>query len=150
MSKEYIDVAFELALKAQEEDEVPIGAVVVDYENDKIVGQGYNRTRMDKDPSAHAEIIALRQAGQTVGSARMPQCDLYVTLEPCPMCAQAMSIARIRRIYFGAYDAKSGGVAHGARIFNAPSCHHKSVACGGVDEQRCGDLLRSFFQERRG
>ena len=147
--KNYMQQAYDLALKAQDLDEVPVGAVIVNYEKNEVVGRGLNLTRSDHDPSAHAEIVDLRDAGKNTGSARMPQCDIYVTLEPCPMCAQALSIARIRRIYFGAYDPKSGGVAHGAKIFNATSCHHKPVTCGGLESEKCGDILRQFFRQKR-
>lgn len=141
--------ALRLARRAQDLDEVPVGAVVVHTPTNRIVGRGYNRTRLDQDPSAHAEIIALRRAAKKLGSARLPDCDLYVTLEPCPMCAQALSIARIRRVYFGAFDAKGGGVVHGARVFAASSCHHRPQVCGGIDADICGQMLQAFFQEKR-
>lgn len=147
---DFFQAAWTLALKAQSLDEVPVGAVVVHGATNRIIGRGFNRTRMDQDPSAHAEIIALRKAGKRLGSARLPECDLYVTLEPCPMCAQALSIARIRRVYFGAFDPKSGGIVHGARVLAASSCHHKPKVCGGIEEAQCAQLIQTFFQGKRG
>ena len=108
-----------------------------------------NRVREFRDPSAHAEMLALRAAAKAAGSERLTGCDLYVTLEPCPMCAGAVSLARIRRLYYGAADPKTGGVEHGARVFAHPTCHHAPEVYGGIAEAECAALLRRFFQARR-
>ncbi len=129
--------------------EVPVGAVVLDPNGVELARAG-NRVEANHDASAHAELLALRAATRVLGSARLVGCDLVVTLEPCPMCAQAISFFRIRRLVFGAYDPKGGGVDHGARVFDAPSCHHRPEVVGGVREGECAALLREFFAERRG
>ena len=128
--------------------EVPVGAVVTGPDGTVLAAAG-NRVEELHDPSAHAEILAIRAAAVTLGSPRLIDCDLHVTLEPCPMCAQAISFARIRRLVFGAYDPKGGGVEHGSRIYSQPTCHHAPEVIGGVEESRAGDLLRKFFQDRR-
>ena len=128
--------------------EVPVGAVVVGADG-RLLGRAGNRTRELSDPTAHAEMLAIRQACAAQGSERLDRADIYVTLEPCPMCAAAMSFARIRRLYFGAGDPKGGGVEHGARIFSQPTCHHAPEVYGGIEEARAGALLRSFFASRR-
>ncbi len=128
--------------------EVPVGAVVIDGAGKLLAACG-NRTEDDADPTAHAEMLALRAAARAVGGPRLAGCDLYVTLEPCPMCAQAISFARIRRLYFGASDPKGGGVENGPRIFDQPSCHHRPDVYGGIDEARAGALLKDFFAARR-
>ncbi|HEX6144660.1 MAG TPA: nucleoside deaminase [Geminicoccaceae bacterium] len=140
--------ALGLARRAAELGEVPVGAVVVDADG-RILGAAHNRTEADADPTAHAEILALRAAAAALGAARLPQCDLYVTLEPCPMCAAAIGFARIRRLYFGAADPKGGGVEHGPRIFASPSCHHAPEVYGGLGERAAAELLRAFFRARR-
>jgi tRNA(adenine34) deaminase len=108
-----------------------------------------NRVEEWSDPTAHAEILALRAAAEAQGEPRLEGCDLWVTLEPCPMCAAAISFARIRRLHFGAYDPKGGGVDHGARVFDHATCHHRPEVVGGLEERRTADLLRAFFRERR-
>ncbi|MBX9682382.1 MAG: nucleoside deaminase [Hyphomicrobium sp.] len=128
--------------------EVPIGAVIIGPAG-AILARAGNRTRETNDPTAHAEILAIRAACATLGSERLMGCDLYVTLEPCPMCAAAISFARIRRLYFGAADPKGGGVEHGARIFNQPTCHHAPEVYGGIGDAAAARLLRDFFAERR-
>jgi tRNA(adenine34) deaminase len=128
--------------------EVPVGAVVTGPDGTVLAAAG-NRVEELNDPSAHAEVLAIRAAAAKIGSPRLIDCDLHVTLEPCPMCAQAISFARIRRLVFGAYDPKGGGVEHGPRIYSQPTCHHAPEVVGGVEESRAGDLLRSFFQDRR-
>jgi tRNA(adenine34) deaminase len=128
--------------------EVPIGAVVVSTEGTVLARAG-NRTRELADPTAHAEMLAIRQACAATGSERLDGADLYVTLEPCAMCAAAMSFARIRRLYFGAADPKGGGVEHGARVFTQPTCHHAPEVYGGIEETRAAALLRAFFESRR-
>lgn len=129
--------------------EVPVGAVVVDGATGEIVASAHNLTESQHDPSAHAEMLALRAACAARKSPRLPDCDLYVTLEPCAMCAQAISFARIRRLIFGAYDLKGGGVEHGPRIFAQPTCHHRPEIIGGVREGEASALLKDFFSLRR-
>ena len=129
--------------------ETPVGAVVVDGASGKVLAADGNRTEELADPTAHAEMLVLRAAAARRGGPRLVDCDLYVTLEPCPMCAQAASFARIRRLYYGAADAKGGGVDHGPRIFAQPTCHHRPEVYGGIDEARCADLLKAFFKQRR-
>jgi tRNA(Arg) A34 adenosine deaminase TadA len=128
--------------------EVPVGAVIVAADGAVLAKVG-NRTRELADPTAHAELLAIRQACQALGSERLGDADIYVTLEPCPMCAAAISFARLRRLYFGAGDPKGGGVEHGARIFTQPTCHHAPEVYGGIEEVRAGALLREFFESRR-
>jgi tRNA(Arg) A34 adenosine deaminase TadA len=128
--------------------EVPVGAVVVDAAGRRLAIAG-NRTRELVDPTAHAEILAIRTACSAIGSERLVGCDLYVSLEPCAMCAAAISFARIRRLYFGAADPKGGAVEHGPRFFSQPTCHHAPDVYGGIDEVRAGALLKRFFAERR-
>lgn len=143
----FMRLALGLAAEAGEAGEVPVGAVVV--KEGEVIGRGANAREATGDPTAHAELIALREAARAVGSWRLEGATLYVTLEPCPMCATAISFARIRRLYFGAYDPKGGGVDHGAKIFGQPTCHHQPEVVGGLEESRAGDLLRGFFQDRR-
>ena len=128
--------------------EVPVGAVVAAADG-RVLARAGNRTRELADPTAHAEMLAIRQACATQKSERLDGADLYVTLEPCPMCAAAISFARIRRLYFGAADPKGGGVEHGPRIFSQPTCHHAPEVYGGIEEVRAGALLRQFFADRR-
>jgi tRNA(adenine34) deaminase len=142
-----MSIALEEARAAGARGEVPVGCVVV--RDGTIVARAGNRTIADHDPTAHAELIAIRAAASTLGSERLTDCDLYVTLEPCAMCAAAMSFARIRRLYFGAADAKGGAVEHGVCFFAAPTCHHRPEVYGGINESDCGELLKSFFQARR-
>jgi tRNA(Arg) A34 adenosine deaminase TadA len=141
--------AFAEAEAAGARGEVPVGAVVVDAATGAILASAGNRTEQDSDPTAHAELLAIRAAARLVGQPRLPDCDLYVTLEPCAMCATAIAFARIRRVYFGAYDPKGGAVEHGPRLFQQPTCHHRPEVYGGIEEARAGDLLRQFFAERR-
>ncbi len=135
------------ARAAQARGEVPVGCVIV--RGGDIVARAGNRTLADKDPTAHAELLAIRQAAAALGSERLTDCDLYVTLEPCAMCATAMSFARIRRLYFGAADPKGGAVEHGVRFFAQPTCHHRPEVYGGINESECAALLRDFFAARR-
>lgn len=143
-----MDIALDEARAAGAQGEVPVGAVVVGHDG-TILARAGNRVEQANDASAHAEILALRAAAAALASSRLPDCDLVVTLEPCPMCAQAISLFRIRRVIFGAYDPKGGGVEHGARIFDAASCHHKPEIIGGVRETEAGGLLRAFFASLR-
>lgn len=142
-----MSIALEVAHAAGARGEVPVGCVVV--RDGTIVARAGNRTIADHDPTAHAELIAIRAAASALGSERLTDCDLYVTLEPCAMCAAAMSFARIRRLYFGAADPKGGAVEHGVRFFAAPTCHHRPEVYGGINESECGELLKNFFQARR-
>ncbi len=128
--------------------EVPVGAVVIGPDG-TVLAQAGNAVEAGHDAAAHAELIAMRAAAARLGRPRLEGCDLFVTLEPCPMCAQAASLFRIRRLVFGAYDPKGGGVEHGARVLAARSCHHTPEIIGGVRETEAGDLLRAFFAERR-
>lgn len=141
--------ALELAREAAAVGEVPVGAVIVDAATGRVIAEARNRTEADNDPSAHAELLAIREACRKAGAPRLENADLYVTLEPCPMCATAISFARVRRLYFGAYDPKGGGVEHGPRIFEQPTCHHRPEVVGGIAETEAGDLLKAFFKERR-
>ena len=143
----YMLAALAEAEAAAAREEVPVGAVIV--AGGQILASAGNRTRELSDPTAHAEILAIRAACAAVKSERLTGADLYVTLEPCPMCAQAISFARIRRLYYGAFDPKGGGVEHGARIFNQASCHHAPELYGGLAETRSAQLLREFFARRR-
>ena len=140
--------ALQQAHAAAERGEVPIGAVIVGPDG-AVLAEAGNRTEADRDPTAHAELLAIRQAAKVLGAPRLVECDLYVTLEPCPMCAQAISFARLRRLYFGAGDPKGGGVEHGPRIFSQPTCHHAPELYGGIEEVRAAALLRDFFARRR-
>ena len=136
------------ARAAAERGEVPIGAVIVGPDGALLASAG-NRTEADRDPTAHAELLAIRAAAAAFGAPRLVECDLYVTLEPCPMCAQAISFARLRRLYYGASDPKGGGVEHGPRIFSQPTCHHRPEIYGGIGEGEAAALLQEFFRERR-
>jgi tRNA(Arg) A34 adenosine deaminase TadA len=136
------------ARAAAERGEVPIGAVIVGPSGEVLAEAG-NRTEELRDPTAHAEILAIRAAAAKLGAPRLVECDLYVTLEPCPMCAQAISFARLRRLYWGAPDPKGGGVEHGPRIFDQPTCHHRPELYPGIADAEAGELLRAFFKERR-
>lgn len=129
--------------------EVPVGAVLVEGETGRVLARAGNRVEELADPTAHAEMLAIRAAAGESGAPRLTACDLYVTLEPCTMCAAAISLARIRRLYFGAYDPKGGGVEHGARVFGLPTCHHRPEVYGGINESECAALLKDFFQARR-
>jgi tRNA(Arg) A34 adenosine deaminase TadA len=139
--------ALDLAAAAERADEVPIGAVVT--RNGEIIGEGENRNRRDNDPTAHAEIVALRAAAARTGDFRLTDCDLWVTLEPCPMCAGAISHARIARLYYGASDPKGGAIEQGPRLFTQPQCLHRPEVYGGLGETEASALLRSFFAVRR-
>jgi tRNA(adenine34) deaminase len=140
--------ALDEAAAAGARAEVPVGAVVVAADG-RVLSAAGNRTRERKDPTAHAELLAIRAACTAMGSERLPECDLYVTLEPCAMCAAAISFARIRRLYFGASDPKGGGVEHGARVFSHATCHHVPEVYGGIGETEAARLLVTFFLERR-
>jgi len=142
-----MDLALAEARKATVLGEVPIGAVVM--RGGAVIAAAHNRVETDKDPTAHAELLAIRSAAARLGAPRLPDCDLYVTLEPCAMCAQAIAFARIRRLYYGASDPKGGGVEHGARVFTQATCHHRPELYGGIGEGEAAALLRDFFAARR-
>ncbi len=144
----FMDIALDEARAAAGRGEVPVGAVIVSAANDVIAKAG-NQTRAQSDPTAHAEMLAIRAASGVLGRERLGECDLYVTLEPCPMCASAISYARIRRLYYGASDPKSGGIENGPRIFSHPQIHHVPEVYGGISEKDCAHLLMSFFGDRR-
>ncbi|MBF0247801.1 MAG: nucleoside deaminase [Alphaproteobacteria bacterium] len=144
-----MEQALDLARAAGERGEVPVGCVVVDGETGEVLARAANRTEADGDPTAHAELLAIRAAAAQLGGPRLTGCDLYVTLEPCAMCAAAISFARIRRLYFGAYDPKMGGVEHGPALFGQPTCHHAPEVYGGIHEAEAAALLKAFFQGRR-
>ncbi len=141
--------ALACARQAAKQGEVPVGAVIIHAETGDIIASTHNLTETNCDPTAHAELLAIRSACEKLGTPRLTMCDLYVTLEPCPMCAQAIAFSRLRRLYFGAYDDKGGGVEHGARIFHQPTCHHRPEVIGGLEETACIALLKRFFAERR-
>jgi tRNA(Arg) A34 adenosine deaminase TadA len=143
-----MDLALAEAERARELGEVPIGAVIVAADG-AVLARAGNRTLALRDPTAHAELLAIREACAKLGSERLTGCDLYVTLEPCAMCAAAISFARIRRLYFGASDPKGGAVEHSPRFFAQPTCHHAPEVIGGIGETRAAALLRQFFAERR-
>jgi len=147
MQASFMDLTIEEARAAQAAGEVPVGCVVV--RDGGVIARAGNRTLRDKDPTAHAEILAIRQAAAAIGSERLADCDLYVTLEPCTMCAGAISFARLRRLYYGATDSKGGAVESGVRFFAAPTCHHRPEVYGGIAEVEAAALLRDFFRERR-
>lgn len=144
----FMDLALQEARAAAARGEVPVGAVLV--RGGEVLAADGNRTLELSDPTAHAEILVMRRAAASLGSQRLPDCDLYVTLEPCPMCAAAISFARIRRLYFGASDPKSGAVENGVRFYSQPTCHHAPEVYSGLAERDAADLLRGFFRDRRG
>jgi len=143
----FMQLALDEARAAAARGEVPVGAVIV--RDGAVVARAGNRTLADRDPTAHAELLAIRATAAALGSERLSGCDLYVTLEPCAMCAAAASFARIRRLYYGAADPKGGAVEHGVRFYAAPTCHHRPDVYGGIGERESGDLLRAFFAARR-
>jgi tRNA(Arg) A34 adenosine deaminase TadA len=142
-------LAFAEAEAAAARGEVPVGAVIVAGEGGEILAAAGNRMGELADSTAHAEMLAIRAAAARIGTPRLADCDLYVTLEPCPMCAAAIALARLRRVYFAAYDPKGGGVEHGPRIFAQPGCNHRPEVYGGIEERRAAALLQTFFAARR-
>ena len=143
-----MELALAEAIDAADRGEVPVGAVVVSSEGEVLARAG-NRTLELRDPTAHAELLAIRAAAGKLGSERLVDCDLYVTLEPCAMCAAAISLARVRRLYFGASDPKGGAVEHGPRFFGQATCHHAPEVYGGIGETAAAELLKDFFAARR-
>ena len=146
-ARQMMEAALVLARHAADAGEVPVGAVVV--KDGQIIGRGGNRPIAGHDPTAHAEIVALREAAAALGTDRLTGCDLWVTLEPCAMCAGAIAHSRIARLYYGASDPKGGAVEHGPRLFEQQTVHHKPEIYGGISETECADLLRTFFRDRR-
>src|SRR5712691_17633 len=142
-----MDLALAEARAAAAAGEVPVGCVVV--RNGAVIAKTHNRTIVDRDPTAHAEMLAMRAAAAALGAERLADCDLYVTLEPCAMCAAAMAFARIRRLYYGAADPKGGAVENGVRFFAASTCHHRPEVYGGIGEAEAAALLKDFFRARR-
>ncbi|MFD0916138.1 nucleoside deaminase [Pseudahrensia aquimaris] len=147
MGESFMEIALAEARSAAQRGEVPVGAVLV--RDGEVLARAGNRTLQLHDPSAHAELLVIREACSTLESQRLPDCDLYVTLEPCAMCAAAISFARIRRLYFAADDTKGGAVAHGPRFFNQPTCHHAPDVYSGIAQSEATALLKEFFQIRR-
>ncbi len=144
----FMQQALAAAAKAGDAGEIPVGAVLVDAHGHVVATSG-NRTEADNDPTAHAEILVLRAATKKAGAPRLENCDLYVTLEPCAMCAAAISFARVRRLYFGAYDVKGGAVDHGPRFYSQPTCHHAPEVYGGIMEKEGAELMQAFFRNAR-
>jgi tRNA(adenine34) deaminase len=143
----FMELALVEAEAAGARGEVPVGCVIA--RDGAVLARAGNRTLIDRDPTAHAELLALRETARVLGSERLADCDLYATLEPCAMCAAAISFARIRRLYYGAADPKGGAVESGVRFFNQPTCHHRPETYGGIDAQRAAALLKEFFAARR-
>lgn len=143
----FMDLALTEARAAAIAGEVPVGCILV--RDGEVIARAHNRPITAKDPTAHAEMLAIRAAAAAIGSERLTECDLYVTLEPCAMCAAAISFARIRRLYYGAADPKGGAVENGVRFFTAATCHHRPEIYGGIGETEAGELLREFFRARR-
>lgn len=150
MTDDYMTAALVEAKKAAVRGEIPVGAVIVDAKTGKVIATASNMTEENHDATAHAEMLAIQEASKKLSTPRLSECDIYVTLEPCPMCAAAISFARLRRVYFGAYDPKGGGIDHGPRIFSHPTCHHKPEVYGGMQEKECGEILKDFFKDKRG
>jgi tRNA(Arg) A34 adenosine deaminase TadA len=148
-SNPFMQLALDEAVKASNAGEVPVGAVLVDVASNKVLAVASNRTEVAADPTAHAEMLVLRAGAKLKGAARLTDCDLYVSLEPCAMCAAAISFARIRRVYYGAYDVKGGAVDHGPKFFSQPTCHHAPEVYGGLMEKEAAALLQGFFKQRR-
>jgi len=145
---DFMKIALEEAEAAADRGEVPVGAVLVNGLGEVLARAG-NKTEELSDPTAHAEILVLRQGAAQLGSPRLPDCTLYVTLEPCAMCAAAISFARLRRVVFGAYDPKGGALEHGPHFYAQPTCHHAPEVVGGIEETRCGEILKAFFADKR-
>ena len=147
--QEYMQYCLTLAQQAYAADEVPIGAIVVNPETGEIISEAYNLSEHGSDATAHAEVLAIRRACEKLGINRLRDMDLYVTLEPCTMCAAAISMARIKTLYFGAHDTKGGAVTNGVRFYEAATCHHKPNVIGGIMEEECGEILKKFFRQKR-
>lgn len=149
MKIKFMQKALELAQKAAEEDEVPIGAVIVDPQTDEIIAEAYNQSEHVLDATEHAEIAVIRRACAKLKQNRLRNLELYVTLEPCTMCAGAISLSRIAKVYFGAYDLKGGAITNGVKFFEAKTCHHRPEVEGGILEAECAEILKNFFRNKR-
>lgn len=147
--QEYMGKAYRQAKIAEKKDEVPVGAIVVERESGKIVSRAHNLTEHGRDCTCHAEILAIQKACKKIGANRLRGMDLYVTLEPCSMCAAAISFARIENLYFGAYDKKNGAVINGTKFYESEICHHKPLVYGGIYEKKCAEILQNFFKNKR-
>ena len=146
-SNAFMKIALEEAIKASENDEVPVGAVIV--RSGKIISKSHNRMRENLDPTAHAEMLCIREATQKLGTYYLNECDMYVTLEPCAMCAQAIAFSKIKRLYFGAYDEKFGAIENGVRLFNSKSSNHLPEIYGGIQHMEAANILQGFFKNKR-
>ena len=147
--RSYMELALQEAADGASKGEVPVGAVLVDGKSGEVIARSHNQVEGARDPTAHAEMIVIREAAARLGLKRLSDADLYVTLEPCAMCAGAIVLARLRRLYFGAYDPKGGAIDHGARLFAQPTSNHRPEVAGGIDETRCAAMLRHFFRQHR-
>lgn len=148
-AEEYMKIALKMAQKAAEQDEVPVGAVVVNPQTGKIIAKAYNKSAHNGDATAHAEILAIQKACKKLQTSRLWDMDMYVTLEPCTMCAAAISFARIAHLYFGASDEKGGAVKSGVKFYDSPTCHHRPICTGDILAEPCSELLKSFFKNKR-
>lgn len=148
-AEKYMKTALETAQKAAGQDEVPVGAVIVNPQTGKIIARAYNKSAHGSDSTAHAEILAIQKACKKLKQNRLWDMDMYVTLEPCTMCAAAISFARIAHLYFGAYDEKGGAVTNGVKFYDSPTCHHRPACTGGILAEPCSELLKSFFKNKR-
>jgi len=148
-AQEYMQIALDLARRAATEDEVPVGALVVNPQSGEIIASAYNQSAHNGDATSHAEISAIRQACAKLGTTRLWDMEMYVTLEPCTMCAAAISFARIRKLYFGATDAKGGAIISGVKFYDSPTCHHRPEYEYGLCAEECGQILKDFFQNKR-
>jgi len=149
LKSQFFTLAIEEARLASDRGDVPVGAVIVESITGNVLARSGNQTEKKKDPTAHAELIVIQEATSKFGSARLLNCDIFVTLEPCPMCAAAISLARLRRLYFGAFDQKNGGIDHGPKLYTYPNCNHIPEVYGGIEETLCSRLLKEFFLKRR-
>ena len=149
LKSQFFTLAIEEARLASDRGDIPVGAVIVESITGNVLAKSGNLIEKKKDPTAHAELIVIQKATRKFGSARLLNCDIFVTLEPCPMCAAAISLARLRRVYFGAFDQKNGGVDHGPKLYTYPNCNHVPEVYGGIEETLCSRLLKEFFLKRR-
>ena len=147
--EEYMEIALKCAHKAFEQDEVPVGAVIVNPQNGEIIAKAYNKSAHKGDATSHAEMLAIKRACAKLKTSRLWNLDMYVTLEPCTMCAAAISFARIANLYFGATDEKGGAVVSGVKFYESPTCHHSPAIQGGILERPCSELLKTFFKNKR-
>lgn len=147
--EDYMNIALKLAQKAIEQDEIPVGCLIVDPKTNKIIAATHNLSQHSEDATSHAEILAIREACQKLGQNRLRDMDMYVTLEPCTMCTAAISFARIKNLYFGAFDEKGGAVVNGIKFYEQPTCYHRPNVFGGILEDECSKILKEFFKNKR-